>query len=82
MALQKYFHYLINKLNKSSRKISRVRFSIGIQSFDGQVLKESGRQYNFPGIMDFLRELRPLKKDNNIFNLDFIAFGKFNVSKK
>jgi coproporphyrinogen III oxidase-like Fe-S oxidoreductase len=29
-----------------------------------------------------LRDLQPLKKDNNVFNLDFIAFWYFNESKK
>jgi hypothetical protein len=45
------------------------------------MLSASGRQITFPWIVDFLRDLQPLKKDNNVFNLDFIAFGYFNKSK-
>ncbi|MDR0369110.1 MAG: hypothetical protein LBH96_00820 [Candidatus Peribacteria bacterium] len=33
-------------------------------------------------MVDFLRGLRDYKQENNIFNFDFIAFGKFNTSKK
>ncbi|GHV23503.1 hypothetical protein FACS189428_7080 [Clostridia bacterium] len=33
-------------------------------------------------MVEFLRALQPLKQDNNVFNFDFIAFGKFNQSKK
>jgi oxygen-independent coproporphyrinogen-3 oxidase len=45
------------------------------------MLSSSGRDITFPWIVDFLRNLQPLKKDNNVFNLDFIAFGYFNQSK-
>jgi oxygen-independent coproporphyrinogen-3 oxidase len=33
-------------------------------------------------MVDFLRSLQPLKQDNTFFNFDFIAFGKFNQSRK
>lgn len=33
-------------------------------------------------MVDFLRSLQPLKQDNNIFNFDFISFGKFNKTRK
>ncbi|MBQ7073658.1 hypothetical protein IJM86_01040 [bacterium] len=33
-------------------------------------------------MVDFLRVLQPLKKDNSVYNFDFIAFGKFHTSKK
>jgi oxygen-independent coproporphyrinogen-3 oxidase len=33
-------------------------------------------------MVDFLRALQPLKQENNVFNFDFIAFGKFNQTKK
>jgi hypothetical protein len=39
------------------------------------------RAYSFGGIVEFLRALVQLKQDNNVFNFDFIAFGKFQVSK-
>ena len=58
------------------------RFSIGIQSFDNEVLEESGRQYNFQACVDFLRKLTKVRMDHNIFNFDFIAFGKFNTTRK
>lgn len=71
----------VKTLNKKYPKISRLRYSFGIQSFDDEVLKTVGRAYSFSGIVDFLRTLVTLKQDNNVFNFDFIAFGKFQVSK-
>ena len=73
---------LIQTITKYYKHLPRVRFSIGIQSFDNEVLKESGRQYNFQACVDFLRRLVPLKQDNTVFNFDFIAFGKFNTTRK
>lgn len=67
---------LVRTLNTIYKDIPRIRFSFGIQSFDDQVLHLSGRQYSFIGIQKFLRELRQIKDARNIFNLDFIAFGK------
>ncbi len=68
-------------LNKKYEKVSRVRYSFGIQSFDDDVLKMTWRGYNFWSIVEFLRSLIKLKQDNNVFNFDFIAFGKFQISK-
>ena len=74
-------YYFVQSLTKKYREFSRVRFSFGIQSFENKMLSASGRNITFPWIVDFLRDLQPLKKDNNVFNLDFIAFGYFNKSK-
>ncbi|MCX6823924.1 MAG: coproporphyrinogen-III oxidase family protein [candidate division SR1 bacterium] len=71
----------VEVLNKKYPKISRLRYSFGIQSFDDEVLKTTGRAYTFGTIVEFLRALVKLKQDNNVFNFDFIAFGKFQVSK-
>jgi len=68
---------VVKKLNKEYRNFPRVRFSFGIQSLDDEVLKRAGRPYNFVGMTQFLRWLREIKQENNIFNFDFIAFGKF-----
>ncbi|MDR2541542.1 MAG: radical SAM protein [Candidatus Peribacteria bacterium] len=73
---------LVEKLNATYRKWPRVRYSFGIQSLDNGVLSKARRPYTFPGMVEFLRALQPLKQDNNVFNFDFIAFGKFNQSKK
>ena len=75
-------YHFIQSLTKKYREFARVRFSFGIQSFENKMLSASGRQITFPWIVDFLRDLQPLKKDNNVFNLDFIAFWYFNESKK
>ncbi len=72
----------IKSLNQTYKKISRLRFSFWIQSLDNGVLQQANRPYTFPWMVDFLRNLQPLKQDNNIFNLDFIAFGHFNQTKK
>lgn len=71
----------VKVLNKKYENISRLRYSFGIQSFDDEVLKTTGRAYSFWGIVEFLRSLVKLKQNNNVFNFDFIAFGKFQVSK-
>jgi len=71
----------VKTLNKTYSKISRLRYSFGIQSFDDEVLKMTWRAYTFWAIVEFLRALVKLKQDNNVFNFDFIAFGKFQVSK-
>ena len=71
----------VKTLNKRYPKISRLRYSFGIQSFDDDILKMTWRAYTFWGIVEFLRALVQLKQDNNVFNFDFIAFGTFQVSK-
>lgn len=73
---------LVKELNQYYKKIARLRFSFGIQSFDNGVLQQVNRPYTFPGMVEFLRNLQPLKQENNIFNLDFIAFGHWNTTKK
>jgi len=60
----------------------RIRFSFGIQSFDNSVLSMAWRDIMFPGLVELFRELQKIKKGNNVFNLDFIAFGYFHKSKK
>ncbi len=73
---------LIKKLNKEYRNFPRVRCSFGIQSLDDEILRRAGRPYNFVGMTQFLRWLRELKQENNVFNFDFIAFGKFKPDGK
>lgn len=72
----------IRTIHKTYKHFPRIRRSFGIQTFDTEVLKESDRMYSFPAIKDFLRWLVDLKTDNSVFNFDFIAFGKFNTTKK
>lgn len=74
---------LVKQLQKTFwKKYPRIRFSFWIQSFDNEVLQLSWRQTRFLGLVDFLRNLQTLKHDNTVFNFDFIAFGKWNRSKK
>ena len=73
---------IIKKLNKAYKNFPRVRFSFGIQSLDDEILRRAGRPYNFVGMTQFLRWLRDLKQENNVFNFDFIAFGKFKPDEK
>jgi oxygen-independent coproporphyrinogen-3 oxidase len=72
----------VRLLNLWYKKRPRIRFSFGLQSFDNAVLAAVGRPCSFPGMVDFLRSLQPLKQENNVFNFDFIAFGAFNKTKK
>jgi len=60
---------------KRYKNISRVRFSIGIQSFDDEILEKSGRQYVYLNLINFLREIAEVKMHHMVYNLDFIAFG-------
>lgn len=71
----------VDTISKKYKNFPRVRFSFGIQSLDDEVLQMTGRAYNFTQIAEFLRQLVKYKKENTVFNFDFIAFGKFQVSK-
>ena len=74
---------IINKLQKRFwKEFPRIRFSFWIQSFDNEVLQLAWRKTLFIWLVDFLRWLQPLKQDNTVFNFDFIAFWKWNKSKK
>lgn len=85
---QEEIYAIIKKLNAAYAKESRVRFSFGIQSLDDEVLKSAGRftpqggaKSSFVQIIDFLRGLQAYKQENNVFNFDFIAFGRFNETR-
>lgn len=78
---QNEIYDIIKTLNKKYKNFPRIRFSFGIQSFDNKVLVSTGRDSSFPWLVEFIRGLRSLKLDNNIFNLDFIAFGKLKELK-
>ena len=74
---------IIKKLqNRFWKQFPRIRFSFWIQSFDNEVLQLAWRKTLFLWLVDFLRWLQPLKQDNTVFNFDFIAFWKWNKSKK
>lgn len=71
----------IKTLNKKYQNWFRIRYSFGVQSFDDELLKKTWRDYYFNYLVWFLRNLYSIKWTNNIFNFDFIAFGKFNTNK-
>lgn len=74
---------IVTQLNKHfCRVFPRVRYSFGIQSFDSDILAEASRSSSFPALTNFLRTLRDLKEPNNVYNFDFIAFGKRNTTRK
>lgn len=72
---------LVETLSTRYSHFPRVRFSFGIQSFDDVVLQDSGRQYTFNQLVGFLRQLQPIKQSHNVFNFDFIAFGRLTERK-
>lgn len=74
--------WFIESISKHYKKWPKVRFSVGLQSMDNEVLSDSWRQYTSTWIVDFLRKLVRIKEDNVSFNFDMIAFGKFNESRK
>ena len=66
----------IKEFNKRyERKFFRIRFSFGIQTFDDDISRKSWRWYIYNTLIWFLRDLQKIKKVNNVFNFDFIAFG-------
>lgn len=66
---------------KKYKDLYRLRFSLWIQSFDDEILKESKRNYSFDSLIDFFRSLLAIKTLNMVFNGDFIAFWKHNVAE-
>ena len=64
----------VESANKKYKNFFRIRYSFGIQTFDDNILKSSGRNYVFNNLMIFLRQLRNYKLGNNVFNFDFISF--------
>jgi len=72
----------IKTINEKYKNFYRIRYSIWIQSFDDEVLKLSWRDYFFNSLMWFIRDLTKYKNSNVLYNLDFIAFGKYNTTKK
>lgn len=73
---------LILYFHSHFKKRPRLRFSIGIQTFDNQILQDVWRPVSFAWLSDFIRWLRDIKQENMTFNFDFIAFGKFNKTRK
>ncbi len=73
---------LITQFHTHYKKHPRLRFSFGIQTLDNVILEDVGRPVSFAGLADFIRWLRALKQENTLFNFDFIAFGKFNQTRK
>ena len=73
--------HFVRTLNETYPKTSRLRYSFGLQTFDDEILHTVGRAYSFASIVEFLRSLSKLKQENTVFNFDFIAFGKFQISK-
>lgn len=79
---QEEIYEIIKELNQYYKKFSRLRYSFGIQSFDNKILQEAWRETTFIWLVEFLRWLKDLKQENNVFNFDFISFGKFNETRK
>ncbi len=64
-------------VNKKYKNFFRIRYSFGIQSLDDQILDKTNRGYVYNTLIWFIRDLVNYKKANNVFNFDFICFGKF-----
>jgi coproporphyrinogen III oxidase-like Fe-S oxidoreductase len=65
----------VEQVTQRWKDVFRLRFSIGIQSFDDAVLTESKRAYTYANLPDFFRKLQKIKGGNVCYNADFIAFG-------
>jgi len=69
-------------IEESSQKYTnlyKLRFSIGIQTFDDQLLSKSKRNYHYNNLPWFLRTLQKIKTPNMAYSWDFIAFWKFKI---
>lgn len=72
----------IKEIGEAYPQLYRLRHSIGIQSFDDEVLKASKRNYTFVQVQEFLRALKAIKQPHRCYNLDFIAFGMEQSAKQ
>lgn len=79
---QEEIYSIIQELNNKYKSLARLRYSFWIQSLDNKILQQSWRETTFIWLVEFLRWLRAIKQNNNLFNFDFIAFGKFNETRK
>ncbi len=79
---QQEIYSIIQELNNKYKSLARLRYSFWIQSLDNKILQQSWRETTFIWLVEFLRWLRDIKQSNNLFNFDFIAFGKFNETRK
>ena len=66
---------VMKEMSERYDKLYRLRYSIGIQTFNDTILKDTKRQYTFESVQTFLRWLRDVKTHTTSFSLDFIAFG-------
>lgn len=72
----------IREAEKRYKKLFKLRFSIGIQTFDDKILALSWRDYYFNNLIWFFRELQQIKQPNMDYNFDFIVFGWWNQMKE
>lgn len=73
------FDEVLDFIRHASRRykhLYNLRFSIGIQTFDDEILTESKRNYVFNNLIRFFRDLQKIKQPFMRYNFDFIAFGK------
>ncbi len=68
---------LIKEASVRYKNLYKLRWSLGIQTFDDEILKASKRNYWFNNLINFFREMQQLKQPNVSYNADFIAFWKF-----
>ena len=68
---------LIEKISQKYKNLKKIRFSIWIQSLDDEILKTTGRNYDYSWLTHYLEKIFDLRKNyKNLFiNLDFISFG-------
>ncbi len=67
----------IEKAWEKYKNLFKLRFSIGIQTFDDQLLSKSKRNYHYNNLPGFFRAIQKIKQPNMAYSWDFIAFGKF-----
>lgn len=66
----------IKMIHTSYPQIPKIRRSIGIQTWDQEILVQSWRGYDSQTLISFIDTLASLKQKNTSYNMDLIAFGK------
>lgn len=72
----------IKEMSTRYASLPRIRFSVGIQTFDDDILTLSGRNYSYNALKWYLRNLQTIKQSNTCYNFDFIAFGTLDRKSK
>ena len=73
---REYFFPTISQIQEKYPRIPCIRRSIWVQTWDEDILVDSGRGYDIAHLQECIQTLPWLKSDNTSYNIDLIAFGR------